>query len=57
MDDFTNYKLVLMIVSFGETYNSDLMNVQAQNMIFLREIYNEEYVDCQNEIVEQLKAQ
>ena len=28
-----------MIVIFGETYNSDLMNVSVQNMSFMWEIY------------------
>ena len=53
MDSITNYmyKLVLMIVTFCETYNSDLINVPAQNVSY--EIYagniliNEEYIDCQ----------
>ena len=40
MDNITNYKLVLMIVIFGETYNSDLINVSAQNVSCMREIYN-----------------
>ena len=39
VDDITNYKSVLMIVIFGETYNSDLMNVSAQNVSFMRKIY------------------
>ena len=36
---YYGYKLVLMIVIFGETYNSDLMNVPAENLSFMREIY------------------
>ena len=42
VDDITNYmyKSVLMIVIFGETHNSDLMNVSAQNVSFIRKIYS-----------------
>ena len=41
------------------TYNSDVMNIPVQNGSFLREIYYlvKKYVDCQKEIIEQLKAQ
>ena len=39
MDNITDFKLVLMIVIFGETYNSDLMNVPAQNVSYMRKIY------------------
>ena len=46
MDNITNYKLVLMIVVlvlmivgfFCETYDSDLINVPAQNVSYMREI-------------------
>ena len=35
------------------------MNITAQNVSFMREIYYlvKKYVDCQKEIIEQLKAQ
>ena len=39
VDDITNFKLVLMIVIFGDINNSVLMNVSAQNVSFMREIY------------------
>ena len=38
VDDITNYKLVFMIVILEEPH-SDLMNVSAQNVSFMREIY------------------
>ena len=62
MDNITYYKLVLMIVCvcgfffffFGETYNSDLINVPAQNVSYMREIYK---LMKNTLIVKQLKAQ
>ena len=39
VDNITNYKLVLMIVIFCETYNSDLINVPAQIVSHMREVY------------------
>ena len=43
MDNITYYKLVLMIVVFCETYDSDLINVPAQNVsyMYMREIYTQ----------------
>ena len=54
VDNITNYKLVLMIVGFFcETYNSDLINVPAQIVSYMREIY---YLMKNTLIVKQLKA-
>ena len=54
VDNITNYKLVLMIVFFCETYNSELINVPAQIVSYMREIY---YLMKNTLIVKQLKAQ
>ena len=54
VDNITNYKLVLMIVFFCETYNSELINVKAQIVSYMREIY---YLMKNTLIVKQLKAQ
>ena len=43
-----------MIVFFCETYNSDLINVPAQIVSYMREIY---YLMKNTLIVKQLKAQ
>ena len=55
VDNITNYKGVLMIVVFFlcETYNSDLINVPAQIVSYMRKIY---YLK-NTLIVKQLKAQ
>ena len=52
-DTITNYKLVLMIVVFCETYNSDLINVPAQIVSYMRETY---YLMKNTLIVKQLKG-
>ena len=54
VDNITNYNLVLMIVFFCETFNSDLINVPAQIVSYMREIY---YFMKNTLIVKQLKAQ
>ena len=54
VDNITNYKLVLMTVVFYETYNSDLINVPAQIVSYMWEIY---YLMKNTSIVKQLKAQ
>ena len=55
VDNITNYKLVLMIVVFFcETYNTDLINVPAQIVSYMPEIY---YLMKNTLIVKQLKAQ
>ena len=54
VDNITNFKLVLMIVVFCETYNSDLINVPAQIVSYMMEIY---YFMKNTLVVKQLKAQ